>query len=111
MHEKIGTVYYVAPEVLDRQYDKRCDLWSVGVVTYVLLAGDLPFSGSTSAAVSKKIREADYTFHGEVWDNQVSKHAIEFINRLIEPNLNQRMTVEEALEHPWLTKVTQHGEV
>ena len=60
MHEKIGTAFYVAPEVLDKEYDMRCDLWSVGVVTFVLLSGNLPFKGYNTATLYKKIREADF---------------------------------------------------
>jgi len=62
MREKIGTAWYVAPEVLNKQYDMRCDLWSVGVVTFALLSGSLPFTGQNAAALYKKIREADYNF-------------------------------------------------
>ena len=96
MHDKTGTEFYIAPEVLDRKYDKRCDLWSLGVVTFALLSGDLPFKG-IGTALHKKIREANYECRGEVWDYEVSEKAVEFIHRLIEPNLKQRMTVNEAL--------------
>ena len=67
MREKIGTPWYVAPEVLNRQYDKRCDLWSVGVVTYTLLSGSLPFKGANTAELYKKIKAVDYSFCGNVW--------------------------------------------
>ena len=79
MHEKIGTAFYVAPEVLDRKYDMRCDLWSLGVVTFALLSGDLPFKSYTAAELNKKIREAEYSFNGTVWENNVSELAKQFI--------------------------------
>ena len=94
MNTKLGTPYYVSPEVLDGKYDKRCDLWSVGVITYVLLAGEPPFNGENAAAVFKKIKTTDYEFSNEVWETEVSRQAIKFIERLIEPNLKLRMTVE-----------------
>ena len=49
MNTKLGTPYYVSPEVLNGQYDKRCDLWSIGVITFVLLAGEPPFNGENAA--------------------------------------------------------------
>ena len=102
MHDKIGTAWYVAPEVLDRKYDKRCDLWSVGVVTYVLLSGNLPFYGSNRSALNERIRKADYSCAGPVWQNRISQNAKNFIRNLLLPNLNERMTLEEAIEHEWL---------
>jgi calcium-dependent protein kinase len=62
MNTKLGTPYYVSPEVLEGNYDKRCDLWSLGVMTYMLLTGEPPFNGRTDAEVFFKIRTCDYTF-------------------------------------------------
>ena len=102
MNTKLGTPYYVSPEVLNGNYDKRCDLWSIGVIAYVLLAGEPPFHGENAAQVFKKIQTTDYEFASEVWENEVSQTAQRFIERLIQPNLKKRMTVEEALKHLWL---------
>ena len=62
MNTKLGTPYYVAPEVLDGFYDKQCDLWAIGVITYVLLSGEPPFNGENAAAVFQKIKRTDYDF-------------------------------------------------
>ena len=104
MNTKLGTPYYVSPEVLDGKYDKRCDLWSIGVITFVLLSGEPPFFGENTAAVFKKIKTTNYKFTAKVWDNEVSELAKLFIERLIEPDLKKRMTVEQALDHPWITE-------
>lgn len=101
MNTKLGTPYYVPPEVLDGKYDMRCDLWSIGVITYILLCGEPPFNGESTADVFRKIRTCDYEFRQEIWD-MISKEAKQFVERLIEPNLKLRMTVEEALSHAWI---------
>lgn len=62
MNTKLGTPYYVSPEVLEGKYDKRCDLWSLGVMTYMLLVGYPPFNGKTDVEVFYKIRCCDYSF-------------------------------------------------
>lgn len=62
MNTKLGTPYYVSPEVLEGKYDKRCDLWAMGVITFILLAGYPPFNGDTTAEVFKKIKTCDYDF-------------------------------------------------
>jgi calcium-dependent protein kinase len=57
MFEKVGTPYYVAPEVLHGNYDKRCDLWSIGVITYIILCGYPPFHGSNNAEIFERIKK------------------------------------------------------
>jgi calcium-dependent protein kinase len=69
MNSKLGTPYYVSPEVLEGSYDKRCDLWSIGVITYILLSGIPPFNGSNEAEVFRKIKCCDYSFPEETWSN------------------------------------------
>ena len=75
MNTKLGTPYYVSPEVLNGNYDKRCDLWSIGVICFVLLSGVPPFHGDNTAQVFKKIQTTDYDFEAEVWQNEVSQTA------------------------------------
>jgi calcium-dependent protein kinase len=106
MNTKLGTPYYVPPEVLDGKYDKRCDLWSIGVITFILLCGEPPFFGNSTADVFRKIKMCDYEFSQEAW-KQISKEARNFIEKLVQPNLKLRMTVEQALEHPWINQKPQ----
>jgi calcium-dependent protein kinase len=63
MSTKLGTPYFISPEVLSGAYDKRTDLWSIGVITYILLSGEPPFYGESTADVFKKIKSCDYDFH------------------------------------------------
>lgn len=79
MEASVGTPLYVSPEVLDGNYDIRCDLWSLGVIAYMLLSGNPPFNGKNTEDLVKKIKTTDYDFEDEIWDNEISKDAQEFI--------------------------------
>jgi calcium-dependent protein kinase len=115
MRTKLGTPYYVSPEVLEGTYDKRCDLWSLGVMTYMLICGYPPFNGKTDAEVFYKIRCANYGFPDEDPSTPpkdrfaVSDEAKDFISRLLKTDPNRRMTVDEAQNHPWITKLTSQS--
>ena len=67
MNSKLGTPYYVSPEVLEGLYDKRCDLWAVGVVTFILISGSPPFFGKNEIEIFNKIRCCDFEFDEEKW--------------------------------------------
>jgi len=96
-----GSPEYVAPEVLEcKPYDKACDLWSVGVITYVLLTGCFPFWDKNNAVLYEKIRKVEY---GWPSGSQVSAEAKDLIRHLIEKNPEKRYTAEQALQHPWVT--------
>ena len=58
--ELVGTPYYIAPEVLHGSYDKQCDMWSLGIIMYLLLLGTVPFNGSDDISVVKKVIKGDY---------------------------------------------------
>ena len=68
-------------------------MWSIGVITFVLLTGEVPFYGKNAAELFKKIKTCDFDFIQPIW-SQISKDAIKFISCLIEPNMGRRMTVE-----------------
>lgn len=86
LSQVLGTPYYMSPEVLRGKYDKRCDLWAIGVLSYVLLSGRQPFFGTEEIDLDTKILTNDYDFPKAHW-SQISNNAIKFIERLIEPNL------------------------
>merc|ERR1719281_91279 len=98
---KAGTPYYVAPQVLAGKYDQSADLWSCGVIMYVILCGYPPFYGETDADVLTKVRLGNFTFNAADWKN-VSEDAKNLIRMLLKMNPRDRYTAEQALNHVWV---------
>ncbi|XP_047125874.1 MAP kinase-activated protein kinase 2 isoform X1 [Hydra vulgaris] len=105
------TPYYVAPEVLGpEKYDKSCDMWSLGVITYILLCGYPPFYSNHGAAISpgmkKRIRQGQYSFPDAEW-KKVSNNAKDLIKSLLKTEPSQRITIQEVMNHPWVKSYTE----
>merc|ERR1712048_814008 len=98
---KAGTPYYVAPQVLAGKYDHQSDLWSCGVIMFVLLCGYPPFYGETDADVLSKVRLGNFSFNAADWKN-VSEDAKNLIRMLLKMNPRDRYTAEQALNHVWI---------
>jgi calcium-dependent protein kinase len=98
---KAGTPYYVAPQVLAGKYDCSSDLWSLGVIMYVVLCGYPPFYGETDADVLAKVRLGNFSFNAADWKN-VSEDAKNLIRMLLKMNPRDRYTAEQALNHVWV---------
>lgn len=77
-----GTAYYVAPEVLSGQYDVKCDIWSVGVILYMLLSGNPPFNGSSDLQIIEAVKKGDFEINGGVWD-EISPAAKDLTIRML----------------------------
>ena len=99
-HVLIGSAYYIAPEVLSRNYTELCDLWSCGVIMYILLTGRPPFNGSNEEEIMKKIKEGIYDLKKYPW-GVISDEAKDLIKGLLQVNTKKRLTAKEALEHKW----------
>jgi len=91
----------MAPQVIERKYDHMCDLWSCGVIMYVLLCGYPPFNGNTDADVLKKVQRGKVFFHKAEWQH-VSEDAKELIGKLLKLLPQDRYTAEQALNHAWV---------
>jgi calcium/calmodulin-dependent protein kinase I len=106
MQTACGTPGYVAPEVLNATgYDKEVDMWSIGVITYILLCGFPPFYNDSLPELFEQIMKADYDFPEDYWKD-VSEEAKDFIRRLLVVDPSKRMTGKDALKHPWLLPST-----
>ena len=99
---KVGSPYYIAPEVLNKHYNEKCDIWSAGVVLYVMLTGNFPFLGHTSNELFSKIKTGKFKTTGKEWDN-ISKNAKDLINKMLELDPNQRFSASECLNSPFFS--------
>ncbi|XP_077386366.1 MAP kinase-activated protein kinase 3 isoform X2 [Festucalex cinctus] len=102
------TPYYVAPEVLGpEKYDKSCDMWSLGVIMYILLCGFPPFYSNTGQAISpgmkRRIRMGQYEFPNPEWAD-VSHEGKNLIHQLLKTDPNERMTISQFMKHPWISQ-------
>lgn len=103
MNTACGTPGYVAPEVLmNTSYGPPVDLWSLGVILYILLCGFPPFYHESTNALYKQIKKGQYDFPSPYWDN-ISEHAKQLISGLLTVDPKKRFTPKEVLEHPWVS--------
>ena len=105
MHTILGTPYYVAPEVLKGNYDEKCDIWSIGAMTYLMLCGDPPFTGDSNNEIFKKIVKGELKFNLYKWKN-ISEDAKDFVKLCLNKNAAQRPSATEAISHRWFKYVT-----
>lgn len=99
----IGSSYYIAPEVLFENYNHMCDLWSCGVIMYILLSSKPPFSGKSDQVILEKIKVGKYNMQIKQFET-VSSEAKDLITCLLQKNPGKRLTAAKALEHPWFKK-------
>ena len=99
----IGSSYYIAPEVLRQKKKKKCDTWSVGVILFMTLAGFAPFDGDNDEEIIRRIKLGKYNKN----DQRYVKHSQEvrdLVSKLLEKNIDKRLSAKEALNHPWFEK-------
>mmetsp|Transcript_62804 Transcript_62804/g.174065 ORF Transcript_62804/g.174065 Transcript_62804/m.174065 type:complete len:543 (-) Transcript_62804:168-1796(-) len=111
MEHSYGTMAYVAPEVLAKSYTSQCDMWSFGVIAFILLMGYMPFSGRSTHEITGAIRKGAYVVRKDRW-GRLSQAARDFVQRLLVVEPLRRPTASQALEHPWLEQrlLRENGE-
>ena len=101
LHSIVGSPYYVAPEVLNGNYNEKCDVWSIGVLTYTMLCGYPPFNGSKKEEIFQKIKYQNVSFEGKKWVN-ISEDAKNFIKSLMQKKSIDRPSSKEIFSFNWL---------
>ncbi len=109
LNRSVGTPYYVAPEVLRGQYTNACDVWSLGVIAYMLVSGIAPFWGRTDQEIFKKVKNGIWSFDAKIFKS-VSPQAKGFIKSCLNINDRERPTAKELQQHAWF-KMYEEGEV
>ncbi|KAG4213801.1 hypothetical protein ERO13_A01G079700v2 [Gossypium hirsutum] len=97
----VGSAYYVAPEVLLRKYGKEIDIWSAGVILYILLSGVPPFWAETEKRIFDAILEGEIDFESQPWPS-ISESAKDLVRQMLTQDPKKRITSTQVLEHPWI---------
>jgi calcium-dependent protein kinase len=100
MNERVGTAYYISPEVLKGKYDEKCDIWSAGVILYIIICGYPCFNGDTDDEIFKAILKGKIQFPSPEWDN-ISNDAKELIKKMC-CSPEKRLTAEQVLNEIWV---------
>ncbi len=96
----VGSSYYIAPEVLKQRYNEKCDLWSCGVIMYILLSTIPPFGGNDDEEIMRNVAKGKYDLSSPPF-NKLSSSCLDLIRKLLTMDINKRINAEQALNHPW----------
>jgi len=105
---RVGSVHYVSPEVLSQNYSEKCDIWSGGVLLYLLLSGQVPFNGHDDKEIFAQIKSCKYDLDNSTWKN-ISEEAKDLIKHMLVPE-SERYSAKEVLAHPWFNIINNDKE-
>ena len=95
-----GTPYYIAPEVLSETYNEKCDVWSAGVILYILLCGYPPFNGETDKEIMEAVKKGEFDFPEEEW-SVITEEGKDLIKKMLTYDPKKRLSAAQTLGHPW----------
>ena len=101
LSSRFGSVYYVAPEVLMSSYNEKCDIWSLGVILFLLLSGKPPFNGPKDEDILKKVYEGFYSMDGPEWKD-ITDSCKDLIKKMLCKDSEKRLSGKQCLDHPWI---------
>lgn len=99
--ERVGSPYYMAPEVITGNYNEKCDVWSLGVILYIMISGSPPFNGKNDTEILMNIVSKEVSFEGRAW-NDVSQGAKELIRKMLTKHIPSRISAQEVFGDKWL---------
>ena len=103
MRDKFGTPYYIAPEVLKKNYTEKCDIWSMGIILFILLCGYPPFTGHTDEKILQSVLKGRHSLEGEEWD-VISEDGKRIVEKMLTYDPELRPSAEELLRDKWFEK-------
>lgn len=103
LRDVVGSPFYIAPEVINNSYDQKCDVWSAGIILFIMLSGKPPFDGNNNEEILRAVQRGVVSFDDPIW-KQVSGDCSNFINKLLTLNEVSRSSSFQALTHKWLEK-------
>jgi len=106
--DRVGTLYTMAPEVIKASYTTKADMWSVGVIAYMLLSGKKPFWANQRDVIISKIMKGQCSFDGPRWRN-ISNEAKQFVKSLLKVDPNERLSAEQAFDSPWIAQYSKNS--
>lgn len=109
LHGTVGSPFYIAPEVLGGDYNQAADVWSAGVILYILLSGMPPFWGKTKSQIFRAVRAADLRFPSNPWDH-ITESAKQLVRGMLCTDPAQRLTAQQVLDHSWMKDDRQFAE-
>ena len=100
METKTGTLYYMSPNVLNGEYDMATDVWSLGVILYIMLVGYPPFQGNDEEII-EGVMSGEFDMENDDWEF-ISPMCKDLISRMLVVESNERISIDEILSHPWV---------